>query len=318
MDGGGPHLERTTWRGEWEVSVARHARPTASTGERWASRRVSMQRRSLHAAERAARDAGLADDQAFRIPWSLLRWVAARVCALALLLAAARLLYGMASSQLFDIGTVRVTGNTLLNQADVERVTSVTGANAFWVDSRTVADRLRALPLVQSADVTVVLPATIDVRLTERRPIALWVTPDQTYLVDAQGVLLTGVSSDDGTVSCPTGPCAISGASALPSVKEVDGAGIQVGDHVDPQILTTSMQLAQTLPGIGLHPTEFDWSASDGLVVVSEEVPQVRFDPRSDLSAQLAAAQSVRDYLARTGGHATLIDVRFSNHPYYR
>ena len=73
------------------------------------------------------------------------------------------------------------------------------GENIFQVNLAQVRDRLQQLPQVDEAQVLRKLPGEIDIRITERKPIA-WITSDKqisdpfasdvAFLVDARGVLM--------------------------------------------------------------------------------------------------------------------------------
>jgi cell division septal protein FtsQ len=82
----------------------------------------------------------------------------------------------------------------ILRAADLQE-----GENIFRVSLSDVHDRLQQLPQVDEVQVVRKLPAEIDIRLIERRPIA-WITSDKdmsdpfsseaAFLVDARGVLM--------------------------------------------------------------------------------------------------------------------------------
>ena len=115
---------------------------------------------------------------------------------MALLVGAAWVVYDSASSDRFQVRSIRVQGTVLLSRAEIENVVAVTGANIFWVDRGQVAARLRALPLVQRAEVSVALPDTVEVTIVERQPAAFWVSGGESYLVDREGVILKAVDPD--------------------------------------------------------------------------------------------------------------------------
>ncbi|HSP46413.1 MAG TPA: FtsQ-type POTRA domain-containing protein [Chthoniobacterales bacterium] len=82
----------------------------------------------------------------------------------------------------------------IVNAADLRE-----GGNIFGVNLGQVRDRLQQLPQVDEVQVIRKLPGEIDIRITERKPIA-WITSDKqisdpfasdvAFLVDARGVLM--------------------------------------------------------------------------------------------------------------------------------
>jgi POTRA domain, FtsQ-type/Cell division protein FtsQ/DivIB, C-terminal len=253
-----------------------------------------------------------------RLPAGFALWVAGRVISALLLVGAGWLVYDFASSSRFQVQTVHVRGNVLLNQAEVETTASVVGANIFWVNRADVAARLGALPLVQRVDIGATLPDTVDIQIIERQPAGFWTSGDQTYLVDREGVILKAVDAETSQIrACAGQPCDPQ-LAALPSVAQAAAGALAPGDRVDASALSTSAQLASLLPGIGVQPLGFQWSPDTGLEVTTAEGWHARFDQSNDLTGQIATLNAVRAQLARSKATAGLIDVRFGDRPYFR
>lgn len=272
-------------------------------------------RRVNPAAERAVR---AARDPAPSLPPGFVVWVVGRLLAMALLVGAGWLVYDCASSDRFQVRTVSVQGNVLMSRAEVESVAAVSGANIFWVDRAQVAARLQALPLVQRAELNATLPDTVAVTLVERQPVAFWVSGDQSYLVDREGVILKAVDAETQQArACAGQPCDPRLAS-LPTVAQLDGQPLVPGDRIDSGALATSARLAALLPSVGVQPVAFEWSHDLGLEVPTRDGWRARFDDSGNVDAQVAVLRSVRDELTRTRTTAELIDVRFGDRPYFR
>jgi cell division septal protein FtsQ len=211
----------------------------------------------------------------------------------------------LASSDRFQVRSVRVTGATLLSPAEIEQAAAVTGANVFWIDRGQVEQRVRTLPVVVQVDVTPELPDRVSVHVVERQPSAYWISGDQPYVVDSQGVILKPVSGED--------------PADLPSVVQPRGPALRPGDRVDPTVLSATARLRTLLPASGIQPLAFEWSTEDGLEVPTSEGWRARFDPRAgDIDHQIEALKAVHGYLGRNKLPAELIDVRFGDRPYYR
>jgi cell division septal protein FtsQ len=267
------------------------------------------------AAERAIRAASE------REPWlppKFVAWVIGRVLALVVLIGAGWIVYDSASSDRFQVRSVDVQGSVLLSRADIERVAAVKGANVFWVDRADVAARLRNLPLVQRAEVNPLLPDRVEVRIVERQPVAFWISGEQSYLVDREGVILKAVDAEAQQArACAGQPCDPR-LAALPTVAQLDGQPLNAGDRVDASALATSATLASVLPLVGVQPLAFEWSPAAGLEVPTRDGWRVRFEAARGVEAQVSTLLAVREHLASTGTSAALIDVRFGDRPYYR
>ncbi len=237
---------------------------------------------------------------------------------MALLVAAAWVVYDSASSDRFQVRSVQVLGNVLLSRSEIENVAAVTGANVFWVDRGQVAARLRALPLVQSAEVNVALPDAVEVRISERQPAAFWVSGGASYLVDREGIVLKAVDTDTQQArACAGQPCDPR-LAPMPIVAQVGGPPLASGSRVDASALAASAQLATLLPRVGVEPLSFEWSVDTGLEVPTRDGWRARFDNQASVDQQVASLRSIRDELTRTRTAAALIDVRFADRPYVR
>jgi hypothetical protein len=252
------------------------------------------------------------------LPRGFLGWAVGRALAMALLVGAAWVVYDSASSDRFQVRSVRVQGNVLLSRAEVENVVAVIGANVFWVDRAQVAARVRALPLVQRAEVNVTLPDTVEVAIVERQPAAFWVSGETSYLVDREGVILKAVDADTQQArACAGQPCDPR-LAPMPIVAQLDDRPLTAGSRVDASALAASARLATLLPSVGVVPLGFEWSRDAGLEVPTRDGWRARFDEAGSVDQQVGALRSIRDELARTRSPVALIDVRFGNRPYVR
>ncbi len=252
------------------------------------------------------------------LPPGFLAWALARVLALGLLVGAGWVVYDSASSDRFQVRSLRVQGNRLLSRAEVQTAAAITGANVFWVDRAQVAARVRALPIVLRAEVSATLPDTVEITIVERQPVAFWVSGDRSYLVDGEGVILKAVDAETQQArACAGQPCDPR-LAPLPTVAQLDGQLLTPGDRVDPRALVTSARLAMLLPAVGVEPLGFEWSRDFGLEVPTRDGWRARFDGAGNVDLQVASLQSIRDHLSRTKTAAQVIDVRFDDRPYFR
>ena len=118
--------------------------------------------------------------------------------------------WALTYTSLFQAHHIRVTGVNVLTPDEVRGLGEVTEAtNVVHVDRDAVVSRLEASPWVADASVLVQLPDTLELRITERRPIGL---------IDALGE--HGVLSSDATVL----PMAPGVPDGLPAVRAALGA----------------------------------------------------------------------------------------------
>lgn len=120
-------------------------------------------------------------------------WIAARLVVGTVLVA-----YGawrgatfVASAASFRVSNLTVTGNQRLSTGEVlALVDGLRGRNILGVELSEWQERLLSSPWVEEASLRRVLPATVEVRIRERLPMAIGRVGSALYLVDASGVVV--------------------------------------------------------------------------------------------------------------------------------
>lgn len=100
-------------------------------------------------------------------------------------------------SSIFDVRTVKVLGTKLATVSQVRAAAQIKlGTPVARVDVSAVADRIRAIRVVESVDVRRGLPHSIVIDLHERVPIAATTASDGAWwLVDRHGVIFRKVAT---------------------------------------------------------------------------------------------------------------------------
>lgn len=92
---------------------------------------------------------------------------------------------GFVVHDIFVVGRTATPKATLLKALAVHRDSPI-----FGVDLEAARERVQALPWVREASVRRVLPGTIIVEITERRPLAIWQHDRKFALIDDEGVTI--------------------------------------------------------------------------------------------------------------------------------
>ena len=119
-------------------------------------------------------------------------WIATAATAMQGRVAAAGTAFGFAVANVSVVGRNRESRSALLSALGVARGTPILG-----VDLGLAKTRLEALPWVRVADVERLLPDTILVRISERRPLAFWQRHGTLVLVADDGTVLPTSKLDD-------------------------------------------------------------------------------------------------------------------------
>jgi cell division protein FtsQ len=97
----------------------------------------------------------------------------------------------------FGLRQVSITGYRFTADGDIYEAIDLEHARTFLsFDSRAAQRRIEALPWVDTASIERILPDRLEVRITERTPIAVWQRAEGFFLIDATGRVLAAVPSN--------------------------------------------------------------------------------------------------------------------------
>src|SRR5215203_4733397 len=224
-----------------------------------------------------------------------------RVIAVLGLIATSGLVYHVAFSPQYHLRDVRTIGNSLVSASEVETAVLESNTEAFWLRTNNVRRRLMEIPAIADADVRVVLPDRVEVRLRERAPFGVLQTGATAQLLDIDGIVI-------GT----TGQ-----APPILTIRNLD-ASTELPARFDPETFGAIKVLSKHLGGTAFEPTTFAYSRSSGLELETREGMVVRLGDSKELDWKLGALDKMRQYLVENRVRAQLIDVRFRDRPYFR
>lgn len=94
------------------------------------------------------------------------------------------------------VDQVALSGQRFTADSDIFKAVDLPNAGSLLTfDSSAARARIEALPWIETASISRVFPGSLDIRITERKPAALWTKGDRAYLIDADGRVLSGVKS---------------------------------------------------------------------------------------------------------------------------
>jgi cell division protein FtsQ len=92
------------------------------------------------------------------------------------------------------VDQVALSGQRFTSDADIFDAVDLRNARSLLTFDGTAARaRIEELPWIETASINRVFPGSLDVRVTERRPLALWVRGERQFLIDDTGRVLSGV-----------------------------------------------------------------------------------------------------------------------------
>jgi hypothetical protein len=156
------------------------------------------------------------------------------------MLISAGAVFGLATTPAFSFSRLTVQGALLTPDDAVRAAASLEpGTNLVSLATEPIVERIRQLPSVLDAHISIGLPDTVEVAIAERRAIVVWGVGQHRYAIDENGRLFADVSTD------PTGA-----AAAIPTVLDERGVSdsLVVGSTLDPVILDAATRLGSLTP----------------------------------------------------------------------
>ncbi|WP_244668457.1 cell division protein FtsQ/DivIB [Candidatus Liberibacter africanus] len=96
----------------------------------------------------------------------------------------------------FSIDKVRIIGNVETLEGDVIRCLELNRSTSLIsFDAVKIQNNLLSLPWIANAEIHKVYPDTIEIRLTERIPYAIWQNNSSLYLIDKNGYVISSLKN---------------------------------------------------------------------------------------------------------------------------
>lgn len=208
---------------------------------------------------------------------------------------------------------VHFENTAYLEAAPLYNRLQVEGWSIFWLHPETLRQELLTHPAIVDAQVRLQLPGQIEVAVTERQAVALWITHRGAYRLADNGAVLSAPLSADDVAASPVD-------QALPQIvdpmQEAQQPGITDAAAMDPAILAGARHLIETLPelenrvrynrSVGFN---FPLPDGDGWVYWGDGL---------HLEEKIMNLAAARQYIVENNVENRIVDVRFLNRPYLR
>jgi hypothetical protein len=183
------------------------------------------------------------------------------------MLFSASALYGLAATSAFGFANLEIEGTTITPDATIrDRLALVEGENIFEIATEPLEARLRAIPAIAVAEISLGLPGTVAVRIEERKPIVVWRIGERRLLADDGGLLFAGL--DD------TSPPSVAELPVIVDARAVS-RNLSVGQTLDSVDFDAARRLASLTPGaVGSSATALSVGITDENGFVLSSVPK--------------------------------------------
>jgi cell division septal protein FtsQ len=215
----------------------------------------------------------------------------------------------VAHAHVLQVDRIVVHGNERLSKGDVLAVMSgLRGESLLWTDLDRWRRRLLASAWVQDAALRRSLPSTIDIVISERRPVAIGRINGDTFLVDERGVIIDQYGPQYADLDLPI----VDGLSAAPSESGT------LTDAARADLAARVIASLKSKPAIANRLSQIDVSdAHNATVILSGDTAAIQlgedqFLPRLDSYLQVSSA--LREQVPDIDS----VDLRFDDRIYVR
>jgi cell division septal protein FtsQ len=237
-----------------------------------------------------------------RLSWAARLGIGAVVALIAALALGAR--WFMGDAFIIAAETIRVDNNQGVPPAQIIGASGLAGEHFAFVDLNAAARRIDDLPGVDAAEVTCRWEGTASCVIVVQvsQALALWETPQGLVWIDRSGKVQQALGDMPASLRLRS--------------EAQDSAGPQIGQTIEPALLRTLTELADSQPAARLYVV----SARYGITYAEEGGWRVRLgwsERDGDMAEKVMLARLLRAQLAGDKLAPGVIDVRYVEAPYY-
>jgi POTRA domain-containing FtsQ-type protein len=237
----------------------------------------------------------------------------ARVLGVVLIAATAAGIYWFVSADRFrlDPARLRITGLVYTDEQQLRAAIGLEGdarPNVFALKPAHMAETLRGLPSVASAEVAVSLPDEVQVTVHEREPLLIWRTSAGAFLADATGTLLAAAPAGSTLPLVDDQRATASELAAGDRLDDVDVAAARLLLTITPADVgspsTATGVYINDADGWYMTASQPEWRAIFGYYTANQLRPETRVPRQRQCLASLLAERQGRPtlvYLAVEG-----------------
>ncbi len=242
--------------------------------------------------------------------WRARLWTALRVGTLAIVLIGSGWYVQevMTSGQAFAVVRLRAIGNSRLSEGEVEGLLDgLKGRNIVTTPLEPWRQRLLASPWVREASLRRALPGTIEVRITERVPMAVARSGDSLLLIDEQGAIVDEFGPRYRSLDLPI----------VEGLMERDGKEA-VADEARVALVCRGARLpARCTPARDASPRSTCATRATSAVMLMNDAVLLYLG-RERFGERVQGYLDMKDRLARMVEQVESVDLRFENRVYVR
>ena len=212
--------------------------------------------------------------------------------------------YTFANSSFFDLSEIRITGNTVVSRDEIIAASGLRiGTNLLKISRAQAVMQLLSLPYVREVELSRVFPDKVEIRITERTPLALINADDRHLVMDENGYCLLEVAAITAeSWELPHIRCSSEAIQLLP------------GERSEDKGVRAALDLIQQLDPFFLEGiAEFDAPSAEKLALINRDGLPVLFGQPEDLDRKLKCYEELLIKNAERYNADTLqyVDIRY-------
>ncbi len=202
----------------------------------------------------------------------------------------------------FISGQPVVKGAVFMSPFQVRSIADAAGVPAFQIDPQEVQARLEAYPEIEAAQVRILWPAQVEIKIVEREPILVWNDAGDPWLLSRDGVAFIRRDS-------------------TPTMLQIDATGpvLSIGQDplqpaIDAEVIRAGLELRDALG----NQQALLYDSEHGFGIVDEFGRKVYFGESGDMQQKVMVYRALGQRLVDKRYPASLISVEDLTAPYYR
>lgn len=209
--------------------------------------------------------------------------------------------YVVARSSLFEVREIRVDGNTSLSREQIISASGINpGENIFRIDLKAASERVRYIPLIKNVVMSRSLPSSVEVKIEERKAVALMPVDTGFIQIDNEGVYI-----QKGDI----------GNNPLPVITGVDFSVPSPGGQIKSEKMDIALMVIKGIPA-ELTPQLSELNINgDQAVAYTLDGIQCRLGAAGDLKEKGEVLIKVLQGLKEKGKRIEYVDLTYAGSP---
>jgi len=240
------------------------------------------------------------NDRRIKVPLELIKNLALtpRWMSLTLLIVSVWALALIGQSERFYLSVIPVSGAKSIPQTEIVEASGLEGSHVFSANPLEAANRIKDIPGVISATVTLQWPNQVDIEVGEDTPVAIWKQKGKTFWINDHGQLLPARSTVAG----------------LLVIESEESLLAKDNSYVPKPIIQGALQLKELRPNIDhlFYRPETGLSYQDG------RGWRGHFGTGTDMEQKILVYEAIVDELLGEGRQISYISVRNQAKPFYK